>query len=128
MDTLQYLSPPVFLYNKIKPKKDDRKTPTLLEQSGSGSAGAIVIVLIVGGLYYYCITRYFKRGKLMDLVAGGSRGLGRKIMAWINILFQPYVYALYALMDFYIPYISAVHPKAYAQIYPKIADTWKVKV
>ena len=64
----------------------------------------------------------------MDLVAGGSRGLGRKIIAWINILFNAPAYALYALMDLYIPYISAVHPKAYAQIYPKIADKFKIKV
>ncbi len=130
MDTLQYLSPPVFLYNKFKPKKDeDRKNPTLLQQSGSGNtAGTIIGVLLLVALYYYSITRYFKRGKIMDLVAGGSRGTGRKILAWLNIIFQPWAYAIYALMDLYIPYISAVHPKAYAQIYPTIAEQFKVKV
>ena len=113
------LSPPILLYNKLKRNDDEiKKEPTNLQQSGQvggGGIGLVIMIIIFVALYYYCFKKYRQRGRIME--AGGvPRGTGRSILTILNILFNPFAYALYSLMELYIPYISAVHKDAYQKV------------
>lgn len=112
------LSPPILLYNTLKRNDDElKKEPTNLQQSdqGGGVLGLVIMIIIFVALYYYCFRKYRQRGMIME--AGGvPRGTGRSILTILNILFNPFAYALYSLMELYIPYISAVHKDAYQKV------------
>ena len=125
MDALKYISPPVLLYQTVKKqidlKKKNEKVPTLLLSSGMIDAAenfvtslliAFVVMII---LYVYCFIKFAQRGKIMS--AGGvPRGWGRSIITVVHILFNAPLYAIYSMLQLYIPNIGSIHPNAYKQV------------
>lgn len=124
MDALKYISPPVLLYQTVKKqidlKKKNKKDPTLLQAGYKEAAETFVtylliqiVVMII--LYVYCFRKFAQRGKILS--AGGvPRGWGRSIITVLHILVNAPMYAIYSMLELYIPNIGSIHPNAYKQV------------